>query len=145
MYSGRRGGWTVEKLAWGLFCTGCWFFFFFFLLLQIADCRWFFNVLAKLVLLFRYAVPFCSPEKYEKEQSKDVEVIWYEWAVVIGQPDLELRPKPKYYLNPSFEGGEKEWSKSRSSLRRFVNNTRCGRGEKVTLELENFFVKSKII
>ena len=35
-----------------------------------------FQCVGKTLLLFRYALPFCSPEKYEQEQSKDIEVIW---------------------------------------------------------------------
>ena len=34
-----------------------------------------FQCVGKTLLLFRYALPFCSPEKYEQEQSKDIEVI----------------------------------------------------------------------
>ena len=78
------------------------------------------------------------------KKSKPKTLRWYEWL-----PRFRacIPPsKSKYYLKPSFEGGKKwwgrKWSKSRSSPRRFVDNTRCGRGEKVTLSKIEWFTRT---
>ena len=139
MCSGQKRRW-LEELVWGLFCTGSFSNSLRTWLLIFISIYFFKNHLLFYCQLCyicwdntrppRYAVPFSSAKKYEQvEQAKDIQVI-----LVTDNPRSKHLPRQHIFLNPSFEGAEKEWRRAFSGNRatgRFGSYTRCGWREEV--------------